>query len=239
MSGFESWQEGLKNSSGDKAWDAYDCEVQTAVSEYNSHLGGTSGYSALDWQLIKAMLWTESGAASPQWKIKPMQIGVPGDPGMSSLLAKNEGGEVILPPRLRDSLSSGTIRTIPALNIRAGIGYLLMRMASFEYQSVREPNSRVEEVKVENGDSFDKIARRAGSTVEVLRELNPGVNGLHKDQLIKVQKASVKKVIVRWRPITTSTIAHRYNGGGDPNYTRKLDYALSLVRNGRNHLCAQ
>jgi len=238
-SGFEKWQEGLKNSSGDASWDVYDCDIQTAVNEYNRHLSSTPGYSTLDWQMIKAMLWVESGAAHSEWRVKPMQIGVEGDPGMSSLLARDEGGEIILPPGLVGRMSSGTIRTNPAHNIRAGIGYLLMRMASFDHQSVREPGSRVEEVKVKPGDSLDRIASKNGSTLEIVRELNPGANVLRIDQVIKVQKGSVKKVVTGWRSITTNTIAQRYNGGGDPNYARKLDYALSLVKNGRNALCAQ
>jgi hypothetical protein len=239
MSGFDKWQQGLLNSSGNPAWDVYDCDIQAAVNEYNRHLSSTPGYSALDWQLIKAMLWTETGAANDEWKVKPMQIGVSGDPGMTSLLSDDEGGELIIPPGLLGRMSSGTIRTNPAHNIRAGIGYLLMRMASFDHKSMREPGARIEEVKVQSGDSFDRIARRNGSTVEVLRELNPGVNVLQKDQVIKFQKASVRKVITRWRPITTNTVAVRYNGGGDENYARKLDFALGLVRNGRGAACTQ
>lgn len=237
-SGFEKWQEGLRNSSGDAKWDMYDCDVQSAVNEFNRHLSSTSGYSSLDWQLIKAMLWTESGAAHSEWHIKPMQIGVEGDPGMSSLLASDEGGAIILPPGLVGRMSSGTIRSNPAHNIRAGIGYLLMRMANFDHQSVREPGSRVEEVKVGPGDSLDRIAKNTRSTLEIVRELNPGANVLRVGQVIKTQRGEVKMVITSWRPITTSTIAVRYNGGGDRNYARKLDFALGLIRNGRNAACA-
>lgn len=50
-----------------------------AAGEFNQHLKATTGYRQLDWLTIKAMLWTESGAASPEWRTKPMQIGVPGD----------------------------------------------------------------------------------------------------------------------------------------------------------------
>ena len=235
--GFEKWQDGLRNSAGDARWDMYDCEVQTAVSEFNRHLGSTPGYSALDWTLIKAMLWTESGAAHPEWHIKPMQIGVDGDPGMSSLLAPDEGGEIVLPPGLVGRLSQGTIRSIPAHNIRAGIGYLLLRMANFDHQSVLAPGSRVEQVAARAGDSLDRVARNNGSTLDIVRGLNPGVNGLQIGQMVKYQKGEVRKLITSWRAITTSTIAQRYNGGGDPFYARKLDFALGLVRNGRSALC--
>ncbi|MBC8730865.1 hypothetical protein F6X39_21880 [Paraburkholderia sp. UCT2] len=41
------------------------------------------------------------------------------------------------------------------------------------------------------------------------------------------------------RPMSATVIAERYNGGGDPNYARRLDYALSMVRKGKVALCAQ
>jgi hypothetical protein len=56
---------------------------------------------------------------------------------------------------------------------------------------------------------------------------------------LKYRKASVQKVIASWRHISTTSIAQRYNGGGDPNYAKKLDYALSLVREGKAALCSQ
>jgi hypothetical protein len=97
-SSIDQWRDGLDKATGNRKWDAYDCEIRAIVAEYNSHLQPTPGYRPLDWRLIKAMIWTETGAGSPEWKIKPMQIGVPGDPGMNSLLSGNEGADLILPP---------------------------------------------------------------------------------------------------------------------------------------------
>ncbi len=68
--------------------------------------------------------------------------------------------------------------------------------------------------------------------MESLRNLNPGITALRPGQILKYQKASIQRVITAWRPITTSTIAQRYNGGGDLNYTKKLDVALTLVKTG-------
>lgn len=59
--GFEKWQDGLSNAVGDVKWNAYDCEIQMAVNEFNQHLADTPNYMPLDWQLIKAMVWTETG----------------------------------------------------------------------------------------------------------------------------------------------------------------------------------
>jgi hypothetical protein len=237
--GFELWQDGINKAIGDAKWNAWDCEIQMAVNEYNHHLSGTAGYFPLDWQLIKAMVWVETGANNSEWNTKPMQIGVAGDPGMTSLLSGKEGGDLILPPALKGRLSTGSVRAIPSHNIRAGIGYLLMRMANFEYRSALGADTKVYEITVKPGDSFDKIAKVQGSTVDTLRKLNPTAAVLRPGQVLKYQKASVQRAITSWRQISTALIAQRYNGGGDPNYAKKLDHALSLVRKGKAALCAQ
>jgi hypothetical protein len=237
--GYEKWQDGVNKAVDDDKWNSWDCEIQVAANEFNRHLSDTTGYKPLDWQLIKAMLWVETGAHSPEWNSKPMQIGVVGDPGMSSLLSGKEGGNLILPPAWKTKMTAGTVRTIPAHNIRAGIGYLLMRMANYEYRSVPSADSRVYEVTVKAGDSLDKIAKAQGSTVDTLKKLNPTASVLRPGQVLKCQKASVQRVITGWQTISTTLIARRYNGGKDPNYAKKLDYALSLIRQGKNALCAQ
>ena len=237
--GFEKWQEGINRAVGDARWNSLDCEIQMAVNEYNRHLAGTAGYTSLDWQIIKAMAWVETGANHSEWHARPMQIGVEGDPGMTSLLSGREGGDLILPPAWKGRLTTGSVRTLPAHNIRAGIGYLLMRMAHFEYRSQPDEDAKVHEVVVKPGDSLDKIARVHASTVEVLRQLNPTAAVLRPGQVLKYQKASMRRVITSWRHLSTATIAQRYNGGGDANYTKKLDHALSLVRTGEAAPCAQ
>lgn len=227
---YEQWLQGIKNSSGDPAWDDYDCDIQAAVNEYNRHLGTTTGFSPLDWHFVKAMLWTETGGANPEWKKKPMQIGVPGDAGMMAFLGNKEGGEQITPPKIRAMLSSDSIRTNSAHNIRGGIGYMLMRMARFANLSVREPGSRVLEVKVGPGDSLDKIASANSSTLEVVRELNPRLNVLHKGDIVKVQKASTQKVITGWRQITANAVMDRYNGNRDVRYADKVNVCLTYLK---------
>lgn len=235
--GFGKWQDGLNKAVGNSKWDIYDCEIRIAVNEINRHLNGTAGYILLDWRLIKAMLWTETGAGATQWKIKPMQIGVSGDPGLTSLLSGNEGGDLILPPTWKRQLTIGSVRTIPAHNIRAGIGYLLIRTANFKHKSIPAADTKFYEVKVKPGDSLDKIARVQGSTLEILKKLNPTAGVLRPGQVLKYQKGSIQQVITGWRHITTAMIARRYNGNRDPNYARKLDYALLLIRKGKIAIC--
>lgn len=167
-SGFDKWKEGILRAPGDPKWDIWDAEIRTAVSEFNQHLATTTGYMPLDWRFVKTMVWVESGAGDPQWRIKPMQIGVVGDAGMDALLFGNEGGDLILPPIWKERLTVLSIRTVPSHNIRAGIGYLLMKMATYEYRSVTPPGATVFDVTVQAGDSLDKIAKTHGSTAQVM-----------------------------------------------------------------------
>ena len=237
-SAFEKWQDGINKAVGDAKWSVYDCEIQMAVNEFNHHLAGKAGYSPLNWQLVKAMMWVETGAANPIWKISPIQIGNPGDPGLNSLLSGKEGGDLILPPTISGSLNRSSVTTIPSHNIRAGIGYLLMKMATFAIKSVPDVDTKTYEITVKAGDSLDKIAKVQGSTIEVMKRLNPTARVLRPGQTLKYQKASIKKVIVSWKHITTSSIAFYYNGGGDPLYAKKLDYALTVIRKGKTAVCA-
>ncbi|MET3214820.1 UNVERIFIED_ORG: hypothetical protein ABIC48_002564 [Burkholderia territorii] len=237
--GFEKWQDGIDKAVGDTRWDSWDCEIRMAVDEYNRHLSGIAGYRPLDWQLIKAMLWVESGAADSEWNSKPMRIGVSGDPGLASLLSGNEGGDLILPPAWNGQLTMGSVRSMPAHNIRAGIGYLLMKTAHYEYRSVSNADVKIYEVIVKPGDSLDKIAKAQASTVDTLRKLNPTATVLRPGQALKYQKASVQRVITSWRQISTTLIAQRYNGGGDFNYAAKLDYALKAIQKRTGAICAE
>jgi len=84
-----------------------------------------------------------------------------------------------------------------------------------------------------------KIAKAHGSTVDTLKKLNPTAAVLRPGQVLKYQKASVQRVITSWRHMSTTLIARRYNGGRDPYYAKKLDYALSLIRQGKVVLCAK
>ena len=209
-----------------------------AVNEFNHHLAGKAGYFPPHWQLVKAMAWVETGAASDKWMSNLMQIGVLTDPGLNALLSGNEGGSLILPPAWQPRLTTSSVRTIPSHNIRAGIGYLLMKIATFAIKSVPDADTKIYEISVKAGDSLDKIAKVQGSTIEVMKRLNPTAHVLRPGQILKYQKASIKKVIVSWKHITTSSIATYYNGGGDSLYAKKLDYALTVIRKGKAAVCA-
>ncbi|HEX4966763.1 MAG TPA: LysM peptidoglycan-binding domain-containing protein [Thermoanaerobaculia bacterium] len=222
--GFEKTIDGALT---DSAWDEYDCDLMKIVRQFNQYLAQTPGFKPLDWILVKAMIWTEtSGPSKKAWKTKPMQIGNPGDPGLLALFSRSGGGDLIIPPVFKPELTAASATTKPLMNIKAGIAYLLMRSATFDYKTFLQ--GAISNYKVLPGDSFAKIARRQHSTTETLQRLNPSVNILHPKEIIKFQEAVTKMVITNWNPITTATIAGRYNVGDD-DYAKKLEYCLAVM----------
>jgi len=228
----KKWKTGIDHGALDPKWDQWDSVIQEAVNEYNQHLAETPGYVALDWKFVKAMLWTESGGGSPAWTKNPMQIGAhPEDPGMEALLSGKEGGNLIMPPTLKVPLTKDTIPEMPEANIRAGIGYLLMRAAKYEYKSIPKPGATINEVIIQKGNTLTTIADRNHSTVDAIKELNPNIDpdSLQIGQVIKYQEASRQRVITGWEPIDTQFALNNYNEGGDKKYAIKMDYALSKI----------
>jgi hypothetical protein len=170
---YERWQETIDTAIKDSRWHGYDCDIQRTVTMFNLHLSG-DGYRPLDWRLIKAMIWTESGGPSnPEWKNNPMQIGNEGDPGLRALLFGNEGGELIMPATLRQRLNITSVANVPRFNIEAGTAYLLMRHARYDIRTVRDiSNKKIHTIVVQAGDSLDKIARKNETTVDILKQHN-------------------------------------------------------------------
>lgn len=222
------WKQTIDGALKNPKWNEYDCEIQRAVAQFNRHLTGVAGYLPLDWRMVKAMLWTESGGPTNRaWVNNPMQIGVNGDPGLRALLGVLEGGPLIIPPELKTTLTVAAAKTSPAANIRAGIAYLLMRLARYGFQTFPD-NDTVYVVTSKRGDSFARIAQREGSTRATLERLNPGLPVLPPNHAVKCQKASVRKVITGWRAVTPMSIARFYNTR-EPVYAQKLQYCLSLI----------
>ncbi|GBQ64437.1 LysM peptidoglycan-binding domain-containing protein [Komagataeibacter swingsii] len=161
-----------------------------------------------------------------------MQIGNPGDPGLTSLLSGKEGGDHIVPPAWKGRLTVGSARSNPVDNIRAGVGYLLMRMANFRMDTVVDPNARIEKVMVTaSNNNLWNIARNTGTTVKNLQSLNPGITPvqLKPGMELKYQKASEQRVIFGWKNIAASTVADLYNHANIYDYTRKLNYVFPRV----------
>lgn len=108
-----------------------------------------------------------------------------------------------------------------------------MRMADYGFTTVPD-DANVFDVTAGAGDSFSTLARRNRSTVETMQKLNPGIHGLRAGQVLKCQRASIRKIVADWKPWTFSMVARRYNGNGqpkgDPRYSMKLEYAMNAVR---------
>lgn len=230
-SGFDRWKDTIDTALTDRRWHEYDCDIQQVVNEFNRHLAGTAGFHSLDWRIIKAMIWTETGGpTNPAWLSNPMQIGNPGDPGLRALLFGNEGGDLVLPPDVRKRLIGTTIRGNPVMNMRAGVGYLLMRLAHYRIGTVQDPaDCNVYTLEVRRGDTYATLARANGTTVDTLKNLNRGAAPLGQGQTLRYQKASTGKMIASWDLPTSQRIAIRYNVG-DAEYAAKLDYCMSVIR---------
>lgn len=231
---YERWQATVRQGVTDPAWSSYDADLRRMAAEINGHLGATPGYRILDWVFIKAMIWTESGAAHREWTRKPLQIGVTGDPGLAAVLGPDEGGPLIFPPAWRRGLTTQTARTDPQHNLHAGIAYLMMRLAYFDWRDVVPTGAPIREVTVRSGDNYDNIARRHGSTAAHVTSLNATpANRLRVGQAVRVQAAVRTQLITGWRTLDAQTAAERYNGGGDARYADKINYCLSLIRSRR------
>jgi hypothetical protein len=153
---FEMWKDTIDTSAKNPAWNGHDAAIKATVTKYNEHLKSAPGFTALDWKLIKAMVWTESGGPTARaWTSRPMQIGNAGDPGLTSLLGGKEGGELIIPPDIASGLTAKNAGSEPERNIEAGVGYLLMRAASYKFEDVWSANDPITEYKVGSGDSVD------------------------------------------------------------------------------------
>lgn len=231
QSGIERWQATIDTALMDRRWHEYDCNMQRIVEEFNRHLAGTAGYHSLDWRIIKAMVWTETGGPENRaWRSNPMQIGNPGDPGLKALLGGDEGGDLVLPPEMKSRLAVGSTRGNPTNNIAAGVGYLLMRLAHFQSGTMLDSSDQSEHVVVvRQGDTYSKLAHAHGTTVDTFKRLNPGSGMLSPGKVLKFQKASLGKIIAGWDLPTTTRIAMRYNVG-DPSYAKKLDYCLAMIK---------
>jgi hypothetical protein len=210
------WKSTIDDAIDNLDWDDYDDLIKREVEGYRTRFRGNN--PSADWKLFKAVVWTESGGPdSNVWDKRAMQIGNPGDPAYAVLRGGKEGADIILSDTLKRDLKTGNIND-PELNIRAGIGYVYVRLANTQYESVLDASDTTDHVyAVVSGDSFDAIAKKVGTTIQVLQGMNPTLKVLHAKDSVKYRKASTQRVLKSWRPFTSKTIAQYYNAGGDPS----------------------
>ena len=221
------WKTTIDDAIANKAWDDYDKLMKAEVDGYQARFAATN--PSADWKLFKAIAWTESGGpASPAWKARVLQIGNPGDSAYAVLKKGTEGAEVVLSDQLKRDIASGSIND-PTLNVKAGIAYVYVRLSRTAFESVLDTkDTATQEYTVAAGDSFDSIARKVGTTIAVLQQLNADKNVLHAKDIVKYRKAAIKRVLKGWLSFNTKNIAQRYNVG-DPDYAAKLDYCLLVM----------
>lgn len=225
----QKWKDTMKQGVKDAKWDKYDNVIKAEVDAYALKFKPLE--SKVNWLLIKAMLWSESGGPSNKaWDTRPLQIGNTGDPAYAVLKNNSEGSDLIISTALKSAIANNSINK-PEVNIQAGIAYLYTRMAVTNITSIRDLKDNKEyEYKVAAGDSLEKIATKVGTTLSELRRLNPKSSGILKiGQSLKYVKATMQRSIISWREFTADTIADRYNGGGDANYSAKITYLINDI----------
>jgi len=218
------WKDTMKAGLTDKRWDEYDELIKTQVADYAKRFKALE--NKVDWKIIKAMVWTESGGiTSAQWKARAMQIGNSGDPALAVLKEAQEGSDLVMSTEFKLALKTESIEK-PSLNIKAGMAYLYTKMVKTLFQSVLDTkDSKTYDYTVVAGDSLDKISKKVGTTIDELRASNPGKTSIIRaGQILKYRKAAIIRVITGWREFTIETIADAYNGGGDSAYAEKLTY---------------
>ena len=223
-----AWKNTVDNGLTNPAWDVYDALITSEVDAYNLRLKTTPGFLKLDWQNFKAMAWVETGALSPAWTIRPMQIGNPGDSGLSVLQNGAQGSLLIMSKQLQKDVSTPGKTDDPSVNIQAGIAYMLVCLIRSNIQSVISTSDpSIYTYQIVSHDNFSVVAKKVGTTVENLQSLNPTHRPLHIKQVIKYQKASMERVITGWSSDFIGTAATVYNTG-DPDYADKMKYVLAL-----------
>ena len=200
---YAAWATGVDKALRERPapWNIYDFTIKGALAAYTAHLKVTPGFIPVDWQMIKAILWTETNALSPFWLIAPMQCGVNGDPGLGDLLRK-PAGALTLPPEYAGKFNENNVPNNPTLNIQAGIGVVMLRMSEHRMvpDAVTAPGSAL-------------ISRVAPAH----RRSNPSLPpGMH-------------YAVTGWRRFNYETLSLRYNGGGDGNYPRKLQHCYEII----------
>ncbi|HEY0785123.1 MAG TPA: LysM peptidoglycan-binding domain-containing protein [Acidobacteriaceae bacterium] len=220
--------DGLKNAE----WDKYDETIKREVAGYNQRLGSTTGYTQVDWKLLKAVLWVESGGpTSREWNKKVMQIGNPGDAAYGVLKRGAEGSQMVMSTQLWEDIRKKDISD-PTLNIRAAVAYVFTRLGKFTEASIEDPSDAFDHTYiVASGDSLWSIAHKVGTTQLSLKARNPGAGkAIHPKQKLVYRRASMQLTVSGWRDFTTANIATYYNGGGDAQYAAKLNYVLDLFK---------
>ncbi len=216
------------------SWNAHDQDTQNIVSQYNDYLRSTPGYQSLDWQLIKAMLWVETSPTAPddQWDTAPMQSANKGDVGWRDMMNNANRMSLIVPPNLRSAVAFPNLRATD--NIAAGVAYLLYRAATFGPQTQLDKNN-IKSVVVSRGDSLYSIARKVGTTEQILRDMNSHAPLYPLKVGIKLNyvPANTVTIIIGWQSINPQSTYRLYNANGLGAYGDEVQFLYDLIRKNK------
>lgn len=223
----------FKMSLEDPHWNDYDEIIKTEVAAYNNKFSTTTGYKPLDWQLVKAMVWTEVFAGpendKPQWKKNPMQIGrFRADPGAAVVKNGRENSDLVTSPELRTQLQNSITGNN---NIKAAVAYLytIALRNNVEWREVID-NPAIETYSVQSSDTLDKIAKKKETTTDNIVK-NSGINKtdiLKLGKELKYQKAHLERTILGWADWLA--VIRDYNGNRDPEYMNKINRAYEIIK---------
>ncbi len=171
-------------------------------------------------------------ALDDAWDKAPMQSANPGDAGWSDMMNNGNKTSLIVPPNLRSAVGSPRLRAVD--NIAAGVGYLLYRAAEFGPQTQVDKND-IKNVVVSHGDTLYSIARKVGTTEQVLRDMNSHAPLYPLKVGIKLNYVPAKTVtvITGWQSINPQNAYRLYNANGRGAYGDDVQFTYDLIRKNK------
>jgi len=200
----------------------YDGLVDKYVEEFNKSRG-----MSLDSDLVKAIIFKECSANKTN---DPMQIANSVCPALEALANKRENTDLIgdfskLKGKTKNSMSMED-------GIYGGIGWLIHKAAIYEERIVEGDETAVYEIK--KGDSFWKIAKENGTTIKILKDLNPDKipTRLTPGEKILLKPARREIYIQGWR--SWKEAVEKYGPASDRNYADKVYSILKELKVSKN-----
>lgn len=209
-------------------WHDYDDQILQWVTTYNQRFAATSGFVALDWRYVKAMMWLESGGPdySPQgWKTNPMQLSArAGDHGLDVMRVGGEHTDLLISRDQSVRIKKIHKISTPADSFEFGILWLYRK--AFQVNLVEITDSpEIRTHIVAPHEILSKIAKTEETTEEsLLREsrlTKEQGDHLRIKQVLHFKKAHREYQISGWQTWKDAIID--YNGGGNPNYGSDVD----------------
>ena len=217
----------------------YNDLIEENVSEFNKKHGRN-----LDSDLVRAVMITESGSPLHRdnaFKYDPLQIANPGSYAIKVLGNGREHTTLIgdfdnlkgkrkTPRDKEGELDYSNSNMTAEDSIEGGVGWLFHKAAIYNERVVEKGN--VINYKVKSGDSFWKIARKNGSTIETLRKYNPDIipEKMQVGAKINFRKAKREIYISGWRDWKKAV--DRY-GDSTQNYKNKVSNAYKQIKESR------